>query len=826
MDLGSLPISSLRDQFFSYCNHSPLLIEAEPGAGKSTLVPLWVLEKLLKGKQVWLIQPRVLATLALAKRLTDLANHYFQSQDKLGERVGYQVPFDNRQSTSTQLLLMTPGILLQHLLHNPTLDNVACVILDEVHERSVNQDLAFVFLQEASIFRDDLQLILMSATPDPSLQKLIQRRLFTPGRQFPVETRFLPKKKNPQQQKYNDETLPQQVLRAFNEVADWQERCCLVFLPGWKDIENCRTELSNRFPQHKILSLHSRVSSQEQMKALDESEGPRIILSTNIAETSLTIPDVTLVIDSGLMRRVDYEQRTGISNLRTSMISQSSADQRRGRAGRVQAGICIRLWSQDTVLAAADLPELRSTDYLPLALRLAHWASPVEDLQWIEKPNPLALNYANQELRKMEFLDQQNTITELGKKVSQLGTSPRVAALLLSQTKTLTGDIVGDISDDLLLLALVIHFDFTTDSLDADWQSIAAKERNKNTQWQMQQKRWLSYLQLKSIEKPMNSLDLAKAFSDRIGFLLGSGSDRLEKYRLNSGMSISASQNIASSWAVFPIIDASGKQSRGLGFSLELNSAQQKALSQLQTQLVFKQSWCEHHSWWMGGVIIEEEYLPIAASEIGARLGNHLQQLANEKSITQLGWCEQSQNLLLRARMIQEKSLITLPELTDEYLIQHIHQWLSPFLTGDSKLDKLPWLDALNFYLGHEAISAIQKIIPEKIQLPSGRSVSIDINSHQQLVVSAKLQEFFGCEELILGTGKAGNEQFSLQIHLLSPNGSPLAITSDLRSFWKQSYPEVCKEMRGRYPRHPWPDDPMSHQATALTKRKLNPGNI
>jgi ATP-dependent helicase HrpB len=802
--LKQLPLFFLKDQFIElFDQQETLLIEAEPGAGKSTLVPLWVLEKLPKGKQVWLIQLRVLATLALAKRLTDLAKDYFQAQNKLGERVGYQVPFDNRQSSSTQLLLMTPGILLQHLLHNPTLDNVACVILDEVHERSVNQDLAFVFLQEASIFRDDLQLILMSATPDPGLQKLIKRRLFTPGRQFPVETRYLPKKKNPQQQKYNDETLSQQVLRALDEIGDWQSRCCLVFLPGWKEIENCRAELSNRFPQHKILCLHSRVNSQEQMKALDENEGPRIILSTNIAETSLTIPDVTLVIDSGLMRRVDYEQRTGISNLRSSMISQSSADQRRGRAGRVQAGICIRLWSQDTHLAAADLPELRSTDYLPLALRLAHWASPVEDLQWIEKPNPLALDYAQQELRKMDFLDQQNAITESGKKVSQLGTSPRVAALLLSQDST--------ISDELILLALVIHFDFTADILDADWQSVAIKERTKNTYWQMQQKRWLSYLQLKVIEKPVCSFDLAKAFSDRIGFLLESG-----KYRLNSGMSLSGLQNLSSSWAVFPIIDATGKQSRGLGFSLELNSLQQKALSQLQTQLVFKQSWCEYHSWWMGGVVIEEEYISISASEIGARLGNHLQQLANEKGITQLDWCEQSLNLLLRARMIREKSLMILPELSSESLAKNIHQWLSPFLTCDSKLDKLPWMNALNFYLGHDAILAIQKIIPEKIQLPSGRSAIIEINSHQQLVVSAKLQEFFGCEELRLGDGK-----FSLQIHLLSPNGSPLAITSDLRNFWKQSYPEVCKEMRGRYPRHPWPDDPMNHQATALTKRKL-----
>lgn len=803
MDLNSLPIASLRDQFFVTLNQSPLLIEAEPGAGKSTLVPLWVLEKLPKGKQIWLIQPRVLATLALAKRLTELANQYFQTQDRLGERVGYQVPFDNKQSAATQLLLMTPGILLQQLLHNPTLDNVACVILDEVHERSVNQDLAFVFLQETSILRDDLQLILMSATPDTALQKNIQMRLFASGRQFPVETRFLPKKKNPQQQKYNDETLAKQVLRALNEVVDWQERCCLVFLPGWKEIEQCRIELTGSFPRHKIFCLHSRVNSQEQMKALDENEGARIILSTNIAETSLTIPDVTLVIDSGLMRRVDYEQRTGISNLRTSMISQSSADQRRGRAGRVQAGICIRLWSQDTVLAAADLPELRSTDYLPLALRLAHWASPVDDLQWIEKPNSLALDYARQELRKMDFLDQDYQITGSGKIVSQLGTAPRVAALLISQKST--------VSDELLLLALMIHFDFSSEVFTQDWQSLAALERAKNSHWQLQQKRWLNYLQLTITQDAINTMDLAKAFSDRIGFLLPSG-----KYRLNSGMSVNVIHNLDSPWAVFPVINSSGKEASALGFALHLTSSQQKELSQLKKSLVFKQVWSEHLSWWMGGVMIDEAYDAITASDIGDKLGSYLQNLANEKTITQLGWCEHSLALLARARILQNYALLELPAISDQVLAEKIPQWLSPFLTCDSKLDQLPWLQALTFYLGQEKVNHIQNLIPEKITLPSGRAVSVEINSHQQLMISAKLQEFFGCESLIMGDGK-----LPLQIHLLSPNGSPLAITSDLQSFWKQSYPEVCKEMRGRYPRHPWPDDPLAHQPTALTKKKL-----
>lgn len=803
MNLTSLPIQNLRDDFFSQQQHSPLLIEAEPGAGKSTMVPLWVLENLQPGKQVWLIQPRVLATLALAKRLAELANQYLGGNGKLGERVGYQVPFDSCHSESTRLLLMTPGILLQHLLRNPTLDQVACVILDEVHERSVNQDLAFVFLQEASILRDDLHLILMSATPDPALQRNIRHRLFSAGRAFPVETRYLPCKKNPQQ-KYLNESLSQHLLRALNEIADWQNRCCLVFLPGWKEIENCREELTSRFPQHKVYCLHSRVSQQEQIKALDENQGPRIILSTNIAETSLTIPDVTLVIDSGLKRRVDYEQRTGLSVLRTSMISQPSADQRRGRAGRVQAGICIRLWSQDALLAAADLPELRATDYLPVVLRLAHWASPVEDLPWIEKPNPQALEFARQELQKMGFLDKQFAITESGKKVSQLGTSPRVASLLLSQKE--------QISKELLLLALAIHFDFMADLITQDWQEIASRENAKNSHWQLQQKRWLTSLNLSVAQQTMNCLDLAKAFSDRIGFLLPSG-----KYRLNSGMSVSANNGSTSPWMVFPVIDATGKDTKGLGFTLQLSSEQQKALSQLKATLVFKRVWSEHNSWWMGGVLIDENYTAIPAADLNERLGVYIQSLASEKNITSLGWCVDSLHLLKRARLLQECRLIDLPDVGDRELIEKIPQWLSPFLNADTNLDKLPWLQALRFYLGHENCSAIEKMIPEKVMLPSGRLVHIEINSHQQLMVSAKLQEFFGCEALIIGDNK-----LPLQIHLLSPNGSPLAITSDLRSFWKQSYPEVCKEMRGRYPRHPWPDDPMAHQATALTKRKLN----
>ena len=341
--LPPLPLTQLRGDFFNALQQTPLLLEAEPGAGKSTLAPLWVLANTAENKQVWLIQPRVLAAQALAGRLAELLD------EKCGETVGYQVPYDSRMSNSTRLVLMTPGVLLQHLLQNPTLDNVACVMLDEIHERAVTQDLAWVFLQEVQILRDDLQLVLMSATPDPALQQQISNRLFAAGRCYPVTLEYQPPKQLPNQ---FPEKVDEHLLRILRNQPDWQQKTVLVFLPGWREIDDCAQIIARNFPTQKVFRLHSRVAANEQHQALDPVQGPRVILSTNIAETSLTIADVTLVIDSGLARRVDYEQRTGISRLRTARISMASAEQRRGRAGRVQAGHCIRLWSQDQSLAA------------------------------------------------------------------------------------------------------------------------------------------------------------------------------------------------------------------------------------------------------------------------------------------------------------------------------------------------------------------------------------------------------------------------------------------------------------------------------------------
>jgi ATP-dependent helicase HrpB len=833
LDLPELPLSAYRADFLAGLRNNPLLLEAEPGAGKSTLAPLWALEQAPVGQAVWVIQPRVLAARALAMRLAQLLG------ETCGQRVGYQVPFENSTSSATRLLLMTPGILLQHLLRDPTLDGVAVVMLDEIHERAVNQDLAWAWLQEVQILRDDLQLVLMSATPDPALQRQLPQRLFAAGRCFPVTTSYQPAKQ-PTNQSQNrwPEKLPEQLLRALAAQTDWQSSTTLVFLPGWRDIEDCAQALQANYSHQKILRLHSRVPANEQVRALDPNEGPRIILSTNIAETSLTIADVTLVIDSGLVRRAEFEQRTGINRLRTARISQASADQRRGRAGRVQAGHCIRLWSQDQPLAAADLPEIRTCDYLPLALRIAHWGSTVAELNWLESPNRLALQQAQQQLQLWQLLDDQKKITPTGQQVSELGTHPRVAVLLQN------GMTAGAIPHALMLLALALHFELEAGTDIDAWLAAAETELRRNSQWRRQQKRWLAVLMVsatnlsdasfsdtsfsnsrfserkraeiklaESAERLLPVAQLARAFNDRIGFRQDSG-----RYRLNSGISVEPLHRLESQWAVFPLLQPKPKGHTGLGLALELSGAEQKQLSQCETQFIFKsQRWQQQLTWRMGGVVIAEAVEPLVADAIPAVLIQQLREHIAQRGLDALHWPAAATSLLARARLLAMLDLLAAaPDLSEEYLTQTLDQWLQPFLAGQTKLEALPLLTALEFYLGYDNCQKIAALLPEKIALPSGRSVALTFSSEGVPEISAKLQEFFGCEQLQLAGGK-----IPLRIHLLSPNGSPLAITTNLQTFWQQGYPETRKEMRGRYPRHPWPENPLEHIPTALTKRRL-----
>lgn len=810
ISLPSLPLSELQADFRDALTSGSLLLEAEPGAGKSTLAPLWALQQL--PGEVWLVQPRVLAAKSLAARLASLLG------EALGQQVGYQLPFDSCGGAHSRLRLMTPGVLLQRLLADPELQGVSCVMLDEIHERSVNQDTAWALLQEVALLRDDLSLVLMSATPDAALRRQLAKSLYAPGRCFPVDINHCP----PQSSAGRDEPLSKHLLRALRAVNGWQQETLLVFLPGWRDIEACRQQLQQAHPQVSVYRLHSRVEAAEQAGALEPNNGARVILATNIAETSLTIADVTLVVDSGLVREAGFEQRSGVSHLETRRISRASAEQRAGRAGRLAAGRCVRLWAESEALVAQALPEIRRCDYLPLALRLAHWGTPATQLPWLEPPNPQALAAASARLQGWQFIDAQGRITPLGQRVSRLGTHPRIAAILLHSAADLPQQ------PWLLLLALALHFDELDAGELAEVLQQAEVSYRRQRRWQRLAARWQHQLGIDvAISGRINVLPqdlsdrLAELLVERLGRRTETG-----RYRLNSGVSVALP--LQSDWALVLQLARRGRQHVGVGLAIAPGQERIRALAEaarefLQVGQGRRRRWLEVTRYRLGGEQVEQSERQLGGDEVPAAI----LALLRQQGLAHIDWPPQALALLLRARWLANLELLSqLPPLDVSRLEASLEDWLAPFLTAASDMEQLPLIDGLRFYLGHDSCRQLESLAPAQLTLPSGRQVIVDYGASQTAAsllgaaeppvpsVAAKLQEFFGVEELKLG-------ELPLSIELLSPAGRPVAITRDLGYFWRQVYPQVRRELRGRYAKHPWPEDPLSHQASAKTKKHL-----
>ncbi|TGG93956.1 ATP-dependent helicase HrpB [Natronospirillum operosum] len=798
--LPDLPLHAHRAEFEAALQPgTPLLVETEPGAGKSTLVPLWLLEQTAPDAgQIWLVQPRILPTRNLAHRLAAL------TQTEVGQSIGYQVPFERRLGSVTRLHVMTPGILLQRLLSDPELSGVSTVILDEVHERAVNQDLAWVWLHELAQLRDDLQLILMTATPDARLSNLIPQRLTAPGRQHPVQTRYQPAPPR--------ESLPAQVVRALGQVPT--EATVLVFLPGWRDIEQTEQALRRHRPQRHCVRLHSRVEHREQQAALDPTSGARVILATNIAESAITVPDVTVVIDSGLVRQLRFDQGTGVSRLETRHISQAAAAQRQGRAGRVQAGECLRLWSQEQQLAPADPPEIRQTDLLPLALQLAHWGSPTSELAWPDRPSEAGLQRARSTLLQWGHLDPAYRITERGRQVSALGTHPRIAALL-QHCRDHFGTAWPPVA---LQLALWLHFDVATDTATDSLFSQAAQLWQQDRYWQAQARRWQSVLTCRADtsaavdDQALAELALvaAKAWPDRIGHRQASG-----RYHLATGISVDGgTRDPQSEWALIISLYRQGRGHAGVALPLSLSTADIEALAQPEKSLSHRRGhWQWTIEWRLGDRVVRTDHERLGATAFQQAM---LAQLQAENPATWVLPTDAS-DLLARARLAQAHSLLTLPPLDDDTLSHCLPEWLGPLLHLNQSSTQLPWRQGLENYMGFDRVRQLSRLLPQELELPSGRKARLHVDAAGRLSVEGKLQEFFGAEKITAADGR-----LPVTVQLMSPANRPLAITDDLASFWANSYQQVAREMRGRYPKHPWPENPLDHPATRATRHRQN----
>ncbi|MFM7676756.1 MAG: ATP-dependent helicase HrpB [Synechococcus sp.] len=826
---------------------STLLLQAPPGAGKTTRVPLALLEALPEGKIV-LLEPRRLATRAAAERLAR------ELGEPLGERVGYRVRLESRCSPRTRLEVVTSGLFLRRLQADPGQDGVALVIFDEFHERQAEADLALALLRQArALLRPDLRLLVMSATLDlePLAADLDQAQVITAeGRRHPVEVRHQPPRTH--------EPLERQVLRALEQ--EWLPQrtsgeTALVFLPGQREIQRS-LRLIEACPwseEVELTPLHGTLSLEAQQRAIAPARGRggKVVLATSIAESSLTIAGVRLVIDAGLSRRSRFDPGSGMDALVTLPASQASAEQRCGRAGRLGPGRCLRLWSpaEQQRRPAFDPPELLEVDPLPIALQLAAWgASLGEELDWLTPPPRPALQEARRLLEALGALDAGGGLTAHGRAMARVGLHPRLAHMLLRAEATGELDLACDLAvllserdplerrehgSDLLRRLTWLRPNRESpgapSGADRAAEGGSATTRHRLQELARQVRRQVAG-ELPAADAPNAGDTLEEraarlihwAYPERIGLRRSSSGGR---YRLRSGRGAVLHPDdplqLADALAV-ATLDGAG-QDAAIQLAVPLPPALLEEIALEEGETREEVSWeeaggrvrCER-SLRLGALVLERSPWSGAGGEAVRRvLVEQLRRLGLEA----LPWGRASRQLQQRLCLAHVHLGPPWPDRRDPALLERLEEWLAPHLEGIRSLEELQRLDL------HEALwgdldwsrrEQLEQFLPRQLPVPSGRVVPLQYENCEA-VLAVKLQEMFGASR----TPSVLEGRCPVTVHLLSPAGRPAAITRDLAGFWRGAYQEVRRDLRGRYPRHPWPEDPSTAQATALTKRRL-----
>ena len=815
-----------------------MLLQAPPGAGKTTRVPLALLQSLGEPEGILMLEPRRLAARGAAQRLAESLG------ESVGGRVGYSVRLDSRTSPATRLEVLTGGLFLRRLQADPALEGVACVIFDEFHERAAEADLALAFTRQVrSLLRPDLRLLLMSATLDlaPLAERLDGARVISSeGRSHPVEVRHQPPRPG--------ESLERQVLRALEQ--HWLDErgpgeTVLVFLPGQREIQSTlRVILAQPWAKDLECSpLHGQLPLAEQRRAIEPAQGApgKLVLTTSIAESSLTIEGVRLVIDSGLSRLNRFDPGTGMDSLITLPASQASAEQRRGRAGRTGPGRCLRLWSaaEQQRRPPFSPPELREVDPLPMALQLAAWGSPLgEDLPWLEPPPPLPLREAHQLLKPLGALAG-NGLSAHGREMARVGLHPRLAHMLLKAREK------GWLEPAIALAVLISERDPLAQSAVGcdlryrlDWlRSGAGGARSPLRQLQTQLRHQLSPGKARSRDpSPRQEKDcgdwvvarlLAWAYPERVALKREQGEGRF-LLRGGRGAWLPAEDPLAGAEALaVATLEGRGQDARVL-LAAPLPRGLLAELAEEQGQIEERAFWdeggervrCERVRR-LGALVLERR--PWDGSD-GAGPDAAMLRAAWAEGLRALGlealpWCRRSRQLQQRLDLVQRHLGAPWPLRSRNSLAADPLTWLDPWLEGMRSrhdLQRLNLIEALWGDLPRELRRRLDEWLPESLPVPSGRLVPLDYSGGDP-VLAVKLQEMFGAT----GTPTLLEGRLPVTVQLLSPSGRPAAITRDLAGFWTGGYVEVRRELRGRYPKHPWPDDPRRAVATAHTKNRL-----
>ncbi|HHY0444455.1 TPA: ATP-dependent helicase HrpB [Vibrio parahaemolyticus] len=820
--MSQLPIEAVMPQLLTAVKHQhQVILKAAPGAGKSTYFPLQLIQNQVVTGKVIMLEPRRLAARNIARYLAE------QLGEQVGQRVGYRVRGETKVSASTQLEIVTEGVMTRMIQNDPELDGVDLLIFDEFHERSIHADTALALsLEVQEALRDDLKLVVMSATLDQeALQSLLPEACYieSEGRSFAVETRYAPLTAN--------DHLPTVMAKNIESLMNKESGSLLAFLPGVAAIKQVQERLSHLPDDVEVCPLYGQLSFTEQQKAISPAEkGKRkVVLATNIAETSLTIEGIRLVVDSGLERVARFDLKNGLTRLEQTRIAQSSAIQRAGRAGRIEEGICVRLYSESQLKQQPQVPqpEILHSDLASLVMELAFWGTTdIHELKWLDIPSAAALQQAKQLLFSLGLITEQGQLTAEGKQAHDLGVEPRAAAMLIKSQSH---------SDKMVNVAL------------AAVALIEEPERNV-TNIAHSLHRWLSgshpkkSLLLKRAQSLAHKLDttfslrevdedalplvLSLAFPDRIA---QQRANQFGRFALANGHGAECRpDDMLGGCEYLVAIDLMRSHSNSsqihLACELDVNILQTTFDSLFSTEEVV--DWDEKKGRLvaekqrkLGQLVIERVSLPNPGKE---KMTQALLTYVRRQGVSSLNWTPAAESLLERIRCavdwLPEQAW---PMFDEASLLDSLDEWLEPYMTSVASvkdLSKINLVEALNARLGWPLNQHLDEWLPEHYQLPTGTKKRIRYQHGHEPVLSVRMQEVFG--ESTSPTVAIGRKRLVLE--LLSPAQRPLQVTSDLAAFWNGSYKDVQKEMKGRYPKHVWPDDPANHVATTKTKRQLN----
>jgi len=799
---------------------------AAPGAGKTTRVPLALLEESwLQGRKIVLLEPRRLAARSSAAHMAR------ELGETVGETVGYRVKMDTRVGSRTRIEVVTEGVLTRMLQADPALEGVGLVVFDEFHERSLQADLGLALsLQSQELLRDDLKLLVMSATleAEPVAELLGGAPVIrSEGRSFPVETIYRPKPANVE--------LEEAVARAAMDALRAHEGDLLVFLPGVGEIRSVENKLRGMLPDSRsgvrLFPLHGGLPAEEQDRALAPlPKGERkIVLATSVAETSLTVEGVTVVIDSGLQRTSRFSPRTGMSRLDTVTVSASSADQRRGRAGRLRPGTCYRLWSaeQQSALPVRSAPEILEADLASLLLELAAWgAEDPGELAWIDAPPAPAVQQARELLGQLGALDGSGKATAHGRKMAELGKHPRIAHMLLRSLPLGLGGLACDIAvllgerDPLRYSGGQAPTSDLRARVDA-LNGIGAYSADEGARRRLAEEAGRLRLEL-GLGKPdkgvAHAVDdcgllLAFAYPDRIGRQRENG-----KYLLSGGRGAAFAHGQAlarEAWVIVADVDDTGADSRirlAAPVSLEKLEANLKDGFTVETNVYWDREakavrGRERKK--LGAITLDEKPLGHLPEE---RLQRALLDGIRAEGLEMLPWTKTARQYQERVEFVRRHDE-SWPDLSDEALLEKLEEWLEGYAEGmksRADLQKLNMKELLESALPWERRRRLDEDAPTHWTVPSGSRCAIDYGDPDSPFVAVRLQELFGLPE----TPRIAGGRVPLTLHLLSPAQRPVQVTRDLASFWSNTYFEVRKDLKGRYPKHYWPDNPLEAEAT------------